>query len=388
MIGSTKPIDADATRARCTLPPFPNGWWIVELSGNLRPGRLVERRWMGRLIVAWRDREGTVCVADAYCPHMGAGLSPSAGGRLYGDRLRCPFHGFEYDTSGACVATPNARPPRACSLQVYETCEISGFVFAYFGGRDRAPEWRLPPLDEAGWSGIRVRRIAARTHPQDMAENSVDIDHLQHVHGWENGRQTAKARVEGRYYTAGFGHTGRLTLPGMRHIRYETDSTVHVWGMGFVYTESEAPNFGVQVRNWFLASPVDGEYFEAFIAIQIKRLPRHVAGWRSGPVGRLLDRLGDRIVGMLIMYEGGKQFRRDVAIWNHRRYLEFPALGASDRGLGTFRRYCRQFYPSPVDAAGATEPGAGARQSRPPGAGRPAPTRRAAVADTSEERTA
>ena len=89
-----------STRTRCPLPAFPDGWYFVALSRDLQPGTLLGRQWMGQPIVAWRDQDAAVCVAGAYCPHLGARLSPETGGRLKDGRLVCPFHGFEYDASG------------------------------------------------------------------------------------------------------------------------------------------------------------------------------------------------------------------------------------------------------------------------------------------------
>ena len=344
MIGFSKRIDVDATSTRCALSPFPDGWWVVALSSDLRPGKAFERRWMGRLIVAWRDCAGAVCVADAYCPHMGARLSPSAGGRLSGDRLSCPFHGFEYDVSGTCVATPGGPPPSRCTLATYETLETAGFVFAYFGTYDRKPDWTPPAMDD-GWSVCKVRRFRVRTHPQDIAENSIDINHQWFVHGWKEGRQSSPVRTDGPYYTAGFAYIGRLNIPGLRRFRYETEATMHIWGLGFVYTESNSDEFGLRVRNWFLASPIDGDYFDAFVAVQTKRYTR-CERLRSGPLRGFLDRLIVKMGRSIVMYETGREFKKDMEIWNHRRYEEFPRLCASDGELHKFRRYCRQFYPS------------------------------------------
>ena len=221
-------------------------------------------------------------------------------------------------------------------------------MFAYFGSRSRKPDWALPALDDDGWSACRVRRFEVRTHPQDIAENSVDMNHLLHVHGWEDGRQSLPARADGRYYTAGFAYRGRSNLPGMRSFRYETEPIVHVWGLGFVHTESEAAAFGAMVRSWFLASPVDADHFEAFVAVQTKR---DSAQGRRGLMRRLLDRLTTRMLDSMVMYEVAKEFGKDVAIWNYRRHEEFPALCATDGELFKFRRYCRQFYvPSAVAA--------------------------------------
>ena len=337
-------VDAETTRARCPLPPFPDGWWVVGLSRDLPPGKLIERRWMGRLIVAWRDHGGTVCVADVYCPHMGARLSPSAGGRISSDRLRCPFHGFEFDASGACVRTPNAPAPSSCRLGTYRVHETAGFVFAYFGTGSRIPDWEPPAVDVDGWTPIKVSRTKVRTHPQDIAENSVDINHLWQVHGWENGRQSSRARTDGRYYTAAFSYTGHPNMPGMSRVPYEAASVVHVWGLGFVYTESDADAFGARVRNWFLASPVDGDYFEAYVAVQVRGAPRRPG--RFPALDASIGGLRDRVARWMIAYEAVKEFRKDVAIWNHRRYEASPALVATDGQLHKFRQYCRQFYPA------------------------------------------
>ncbi len=74
------------------------------------PGKLVARQWMGQEVVGWRDDTGRICVANAFCPHLGAKLAPETGGTVRDGRLVCPFHGFTYDTTGACVATPSGFP--------------------------------------------------------------------------------------------------------------------------------------------------------------------------------------------------------------------------------------------------------------------------------------
>lgn len=113
--------------------------------------------------------------------------------------------------------------------------------------------------------------------------------------------------------------------------------------------------FGMQVRNWFLASPVDEEHFIAYVAIQSKRdtpLPKGRLSLR-----RHVGLLRDRVIDRLLSYEASKEFAKDVVIWDRRRYLETPMLCASDGPLHKFRSYCSQFYPEMVeDNASAVEP--------------------------------
>ena len=143
---------------------------------------------MGENIVAWCDENVRVCVVEAFCPHLGSDLGPAAGGRVSGGRLVCPFHGFEYDATGQCVATPFAAPPKTAWLRVFETQEILGLIFAWWGIRGRAPQWSLTadPSDQAGWSDHEIRTIRFPGHPQEITENSVDLAHLSYVHGYSS----------------------------------------------------------------------------------------------------------------------------------------------------------------------------------------------------------
>ena len=88
------------------LPPFPEGWYFVTSRKALQKAGLIQTTWMGENIIVWSDDEGRACVAGAFCPHLGSELGPEAGGRVCAGRLVCPFHGFEFDTTGQCVDTP------------------------------------------------------------------------------------------------------------------------------------------------------------------------------------------------------------------------------------------------------------------------------------------
>ncbi len=90
------------------LPPFPEGWYFVAHRDSILREKLIEKTWMGQEIVVWCDDEGRICVSDAYCPHLGSHLGPTVGGAVRDGCLVCPFHGFQFDATGQCVATPHA----------------------------------------------------------------------------------------------------------------------------------------------------------------------------------------------------------------------------------------------------------------------------------------
>ncbi len=88
------------------LFPFPEGWYFVASRQFITKKKLIQKTWLGQEIVAWCDTEGRICVAESVCPHLGSELGPEVGGKVRNGCLVCPFHGFEYDASGQCVATP------------------------------------------------------------------------------------------------------------------------------------------------------------------------------------------------------------------------------------------------------------------------------------------
>ena len=109
---------------------FPEGWYFVTSLSALLKAKLIQKTWMGENIIVWCDESGRVCVAESYCPHLGSDLGPATGGRICEGRLVCPFHGYEFDATGQCVATPHADPPGNARLEVFETQEIDGLIFA------------------------------------------------------------------------------------------------------------------------------------------------------------------------------------------------------------------------------------------------------------------
>lgn len=82
---------------------IPNQWYVVLDSSQVRHRPVGVTR-MGEKLVFWRDEEGAVSCLRDQCAHRGVQLSK---GEVRGDQLQCPFHGFEYSSSG-CVTSIRA----------------------------------------------------------------------------------------------------------------------------------------------------------------------------------------------------------------------------------------------------------------------------------------
>ena len=325
--------------------PFPEGWYFIASRAAIEKAGLIEKTWMGEDIVAWVDEDGAVCVAEGFCPHLGSYLGPEAGGRVCAGRLVCPFHGFEFDTTGQCVDTPFAPPPRSARLRVFETQEIGGLIFAWWGLEGRTPQWRLPEdtLDQDGWSGLHIQKLRFPGHPQETTENSVDIAHLRYIHGYDNVDRTHPVGVDGHLLVSRWdfrsvrkiARFGRLTLDFSAHAR--------IFGLGYSYVEVREHSIPLDMRLWILATPVDGTLIDLWMVSQARPVAspkRRVAGlsflpprWRAPITNRFMA-----------SYERADVLQ-DTVIWGRKQYQSRPRLNRADGEIALFRDYCAQFYP-------------------------------------------
>ena len=342
-------VDGDAirtaTRTGVRLPPFPEGWYLVTTRETLLREKLIEKKWMGEDIVAWRDGEGRVCVAESVCPHLGSGLGPKVGGRICDGRLVCPFHGFEFDTTGQCVATPNAPAPKAARLAVYETREILGMVFAWYGLGGRPAHWFLPDDPPAGaeWGELGYRTLRFHSHPQETAENSVDIGHLRYVHGYENVNPVGSVSVDGAYLKSCFDFKRVRRILGVKDLVYDVSVVTHIHGLGYSYVEIHEKTIDMHARLWVLPTPADGEYIDFVLASQLReiRKPRRFV---SG-LGFLPMKLRNRLMNRILLSQQERDVLQDVVIWERKQFRTPPRLCKTDGPIGLYRRYCLQFYP-------------------------------------------
>ena len=345
---STRPRDFAYAE---TLSPFPQGWYFVASRRDVTEAKLIRKTWMGESIVVWCDDDGRVCVAEAFCPHLGADLGPDAGGRICAGRLVCPFHGYEFDATGQCVATPFAEPPRTAKLRVFATREVLGLVFAWWGIGDRPPQWELPPdpPDPAGWSDFEIWTIRFPGHPQETTENSVDLAHLRYVHGYDNVNPVGEATVDGPRLESRFDFKRSRSIAKFATLTFDISANTQVFGLGYSYVEVRERSIGMDMRLWVLATPVDGTLIDLTLVSQvfeIRKPKRLFVG-----LGFLPVRFRAPLMNRFLAAQQHDDVLQDVVIWGRKRYVSRPRLCRSDGKIMPYRAYCAQFYPDPSDAA-------------------------------------
>ena len=168
---------------------IPNQWYAVLESKEAPTEGAIGVTRLGEKLVFWRDSQGKLSCLRDQCPHRGAALSI---GKVLGDNIQCPFHGFEYDKSGKCVLVPaigkNAPPPRALQTKAYIVREAMDFIWLWYGEpREDLPEIPVfSDLDESfSYLSLKERWPV---HYTRAIENQLDVVHLPFVHRTTIGR--------------------------------------------------------------------------------------------------------------------------------------------------------------------------------------------------------
>jgi phenylpropionate dioxygenase-like ring-hydroxylating dioxygenase large terminal subunit len=168
---------------------IPNQWYAILESNEIKKGKIIGVTRMGEKLVAWRNNQGELAVMIDRCPHRGVAFSV---GKVTGDCIQCPFHGFEYDTSGACTLVPalggNTEPPKALHARSYPVREEHGFVYIWWG----EPCESYPPVPWFESIGENMVYTTLRDHWANhyarAIENQLDVVHLPFIHHNTIGR--------------------------------------------------------------------------------------------------------------------------------------------------------------------------------------------------------
>ncbi|MCA9503597.1 MAG: Rieske 2Fe-2S domain-containing protein [Myxococcales bacterium] len=305
--------------------PIPSGWFPVVAGADLDAGAARRLQAFDRELVLFRTESGEAAVLDAYCPHLGAHLG--VGGKVEGEALRCPFHGWRFGSDGGCLEVPYAkRIPPAARARSYPTCERNGFVWAWYDPEARAPFFDIPTIPQVGspgWVETFRRTWRIRSQIQEMGENGADSAHFPAVHG-SAAVPPSEAKNDGAHRRA-IQYTEVDTSRG----RAKNVIEVNSFGLGLGYTHFTGICETISL-NCML--PIDAETTDLTVVFL------QPAGTEDRGIARAICRDLERQVG------------EDIPIWEHKRYLKRPVLCDGDGPIADYRRWCLQFYPGFTDA--------------------------------------
>ncbi len=171
-------------------------WYVAALSKQVTTKAPFASIVLEEPLVVFRGADGRAAALRDRCLHRNAALS---GGKLFDGCIGCPYHGWTYDVSGACVGVPSEGPGSAPNVgrrvDRFPVVEQDGLVWVYMGelaNPSARQPFRLPHAGEKGWSSY-VMLTKFDGDVTDLVENFMDVPHTAFVHsGWFRKAGTAK----------------------------------------------------------------------------------------------------------------------------------------------------------------------------------------------------
>jgi len=326
------------------------GWFVIGWSQEYPVGEAKPLKYFGEDLVAYRGESGDMYVTSARCRHLGAHLGH--GGKVVGDCVECPFHGWRWGPDGVNEFRPDEpdRPNKLLTLRTFPVREQYGLVFIWHHPHGEPPRWELPDLFEKfpqfptdadayyrPYPEFARKSEHEPVHPQIVAENGPDSAHFRYVHN-------ATVTPVGLNWEAVDNEWRFLT--GWPDVRSDDPDKMalfihsHFSGLGFAISAFEgATNY----RLIFACTPVEDGYSDLFYSIW---WPRNPGDPSDIPPDDVREKVEKQF--LVTVFE-------DLSIWRHQEYVEHPPLSRVDAPpFRAMREWATQFYDvPPTEAVGS-----------------------------------
>lgn len=304
---------------------------------------------LGERLILFRNREGALGLIAEQCSHRRASFLhgiPTRGG------IRCPYHGWEFDTQGNCVDQPNEVDNCAfrekVGIDAYPVEELGGLVFAYMGPK---PAPLLPRFDGFIAQGA-IRMMGRAVIPVNwlqVMENSLDPIHTEWLHGHHyeflKEQEGVKVAISAHHVKIDFrefefGITKHRLLEG-----HSEDGDDWRIGHPVVFPNMLAVGNGDEKSRYYsfqIRVPMDDKntlhlWYNAYIPPEGAVVPERLLSKVHTYEVPFIDGQGEFIVDNV---DG-----QDIMAWITQGAIADRTrenLGSSDKGIATYRRVLRR----------------------------------------------
>lgn len=138
---------------------------------------------LGEALVIWRSSDDTPHAMKDLCIHRGTALSL---GWVNGDELVCGYHGWRYNTAGACTLIPQKTastviPTKARAIR-YTCIERYGLIWVALCDPQRYALPEIPEFENGQWKIVNTGPFNWNSDASRQVENFTDFGHFPWVH--------------------------------------------------------------------------------------------------------------------------------------------------------------------------------------------------------------
>ena len=325
-----------------------NFWYVACTSSELTFGaqKPLKVMMLGHNFALWRDSSGAVQCVSNTCTHRSGAL---ADGRVRGDCIECPYHGWTFNGQGDCVRLPSigsdARIPERTRVDAYPVEERYGLVHVFLGDlpeEERPPIQAAPEFDDPDWRFIPLN-LEWNIDYKRSVENTLDPAHNEFTHpthgflGAKEDYAVEEVTLEDTEWGTGF--MNAMQAPPLPQREMREGSGREEDGVTYAGSGSHGPN-----GTWTFIHVSDKAWFHGY-------------GYHT-PVHEKLDRVYG-LFGRNFMIDPkyDKTFEdRSLYVAEQDRYVLEPMepilrpanntnefLVPADKAIGRYREYCQEW---------------------------------------------
>ncbi|MEM9922248.1 MAG: aromatic ring-hydroxylating dioxygenase subunit alpha [Cyanobacteria bacterium P01_D01_bin.50] len=326
----------------------PNYWYPAAWADELKLGQVIRVVIWNSAIALYRSQDGEVYGLEDACPHKGVPLHK---GKVKGENLVCPYHGWEFSSDGECRSIPylpkDQKLPCA-QARSYAVLERYGIIWIFPGVVEELEKVvfpSVPEYDDPKWLAIPIPGNF-KAHFSICNENTMDVFHgylHQNLQGWFDPvlerLQASEASVKAEYRVSykgwmtkffGFSEQGNEVTTRTVTIRYN-------------YPHYHSSLEGVSSL-YLMRQPVGAQLTKSFSLLFIKiRLPQ----WFVKPLRKQIAKIVWRFLLKSFLDQDTEMIESEQKTYlanPQRRYVEInPAIIALQRVIvGQYEKFMQQ----------------------------------------------
>jgi phenylpropionate dioxygenase-like ring-hydroxylating dioxygenase large terminal subunit len=161
-------------------------WYVAAHGAAVKPGKTIKKKMLRQNLLIGRDKYGEVFALRDFCPHRGMPLSY---GTFDGETIECCYHGWCFNTKGACTAIPSLTPDDDTNIsrikaKAFPCREVNGLIWVYVAQPGKHTADMLPEVPQAPvpLSYRHVETVLFPCHVDHAVIGLMDPSHGPFVH--------------------------------------------------------------------------------------------------------------------------------------------------------------------------------------------------------------
>lgn len=162
---------------------FKRFWYPVIPIAQLSKDKPASFQLLNQKIALWLGTDGKPAAVADYCCHRSAQISK---GIVIDGCIRCPYHGWTYNSQGTCVNVPQMEReqqlPKTYKVPSYLCVEKYGYVWVCLDREPLQPIPEIPAVSDPNFRTIHEFYETWKVGGLRVIENSFDSAHGNFVH--------------------------------------------------------------------------------------------------------------------------------------------------------------------------------------------------------------